>query len=128
MQKRAKPMQEFWITNLSNRDVALYDLGLTIRAWSSINLLDAKHYPHLTKSIAEKSEQSGSIFKKRDKIIHRKVAPITNQQYSVSLDRSAVIPTRQHSIVEIKQEKYDELNIVEEDELLSTLTNEPTPK
>lgn len=119
-----KEAPSFWITNLSNHDVALYDLGLTIRAWSSINLLDHKHYPHLTQAIAEKSEISGSIFKRRNTIIHRKVPPTSNKTFSISIDQSAVIPTRQHSIVEIKEEKYEELNIVEEDEMLSTLAGD----
>ena len=125
MKKMINPDNAFWITNISNRDVALSDLGLTIRSMTSINLMDRKHYPHLTQEVLTKSEQSGSLFKKSDKVKHRRVPPPMIKQEWTPVDTSSVIPTRQHSIVEIKQEQYEELNIVNDDELISNITDEP---
>jgi len=101
--------QNFWITNISNVDVSLSDLNLTIRAYSSINLLDNKHYNFKIDQL-KKSAESGSIFKKRNKIYVRKVPPIYNKINLPVVD-DAFIPTRQKSAYEIKQEKYEELLI-----------------
>ena len=35
---------EFWVTNISSTNVSLSDLALTIKARSTVNLLDEKHY------------------------------------------------------------------------------------
>jgi hypothetical protein len=42
MQK--KPEETLWIANISDRNVSLSDLGITIKAYSNINLLDKKNY------------------------------------------------------------------------------------
>lgn len=114
----------FWVTNISKRDVALADLAITIRAMSSVNLLDAKHYPHLTVAILNKSEISGSLFKKQDKIKHRQIPPPEVPKEKIQCDTQAVIPIRPRSILEVKEEKYDELNIVD-DEILNNINNLP---
>ena len=121
MQKPA-PSTSYWITNLSKTDVSLGDLCITVKALTSINLLDAKHYPYLTFDLIKKSETSGSLFKKRNKIVHRKFPPQTIEGNNISLDTVSYIPTRQHSIIEIKQEKYSELDIVDDD-IISNLSN-----
>lgn len=129
MQKLSKPGPTFWITNISNRDVALADLNISIKSMTSVNLLDSKHYAHLTLEMLQKSEQSGSLFKKSDKLVHRKVPPYVlpkNNMHSLQRDPTAVIPSRQHSILEIKEEKYDELNIVD-DETIDNMTNGTPP-
>lgn len=99
----------FWVTNISNRNVSLTDLALTVRARSSANLLDKKHYQYNLEQL-QKSAESGSIFKKRDKIVVRKVAPevlITN----VPLTKDMFIPTRERSTLVIKEEHYKELSV-----------------
>lgn len=117
MEKPAIPYN-FWITNISKSDVCLGDLNVTVKAMSSINLLDKKHYPHLTLNMVEKSEKSGSLFKRSNKIFHRKIPPIQDSSPHIQVDTVSSIPTRQHSIIEIKEEKYDELNIINEDDII----------
>jgi hypothetical protein len=107
-----KPAASFWLTNISNRNVSLADLNLTIKAYTSVNLMDKKHYQYDPEQL-KKSCQSGSIHKKRHCIKVRKVAPVTETQ-SMAWDQSAVIPTRQRSILDIKEEHYEELVITDE--------------
>lgn len=121
------PKPTFWVTNFSKRDVALSDLGITIKAMSSVNLLDAKHYPHITLAMLERSEVSGSMHKKRDKINHRKVPPESIPKERIQVDTQAVLPIRARSILEIKHEQYEELNIVDDD-IVNNLTNQPPAK
>lgn len=106
-------MIEFWITNITNKDVSLSDLGVTIRAYSSINLLDSKHY-YITKEQIEKSIKLGSLFKRKNVISIRKIYPQIEKKY-IKIDKDAYIPNRQRSIFENKQETYEELNISDED-------------
>lgn len=116
----------FWVTNISQKDVYLEDLGVRVRAMTSINLADYKHYPHLTWEILNKSEISGSLFKKQKSIKHRKVEPELPKKNYIELDTNAAIPTRQHSGLEIKEEQYDELNIVDDD-VIASINNVAPP-
>lgn len=104
----------FWVTNISNRDITLHDLGVVVRAKNSINLLNPRHY-HLTLAECEKSEKTGSIFQKKGAIIKRKGPPTINSlSFKMAIDHDAIIPDRTHSIYEIKQEQYDELIVSDE--------------
>jgi hypothetical protein len=103
----------FWVTNISNRNVSLADLNLTIRAYSSINLMDEKHYYYTLEQI-EKSVSSGSIFKKRNKIVVRKVAP-SGEKIQMPLVKESIIPSRERSVLSFKEEHYEELTISDEE-------------
>lgn len=121
----------FWVSNISPRNVSLADLNLTIKAFSSVNLLDKKHYQYTAEQL-QKSSESGSIFKKRDKIIVRKIAPEVLRA-NVPLTRETFIPSRERSIFSIKEEKYDELNVSDEEFAkenadLVKLDEKPIPK
>ena len=63
------PPKEFWIINISNVNVMLADLCFNIPKGCYYNLLDAKHF-HYTWDQIEKSAESGSLFKKSDKVKH----------------------------------------------------------
>lgn len=102
----------FWLTNVSNRNVSLTDLNLTVKAYNSINLLDKKHYQYTLEQL-KKSEESGSIFKKRDKLVVRKVAPEILKA-NMPLLRETFIPSRERSTYIIKEENYEELNVSDE--------------
>lgn len=104
-----KVEKTFWLTNISDRNVMLSDLNLQIKARSSVNLL-SKHYS-LTEEELEKSLQSGSIFFKRDKIVKRLVPPETIQGNKIELDSMATIPSKQRSILEVKNIEYEELKM-----------------
>jgi len=104
--------QEFWITNITKMNISLADLNLTVKPYSSVNLL-SKHY-YLTPEQLQKSAESGSIFKKRDKIVVRKIAPEVLQA-NIVLTSDTFIPNREKSIYSIKEEYYEELNISDEE-------------
>jgi hypothetical protein len=103
----------FWLTNISNRNVSLYDLNLTVRAFSSVNLMDNRHYNY-TEEQLEKSAKSGSIFKKRNLLKVRSVAP-TIIKMDVSMSNEALIPSRERSVLSIKEEHYEELSVSDEE-------------
>ena len=101
---------EYWVTNICNRNVSLADLNLTIKAFTSVNLLDSKHYYYTLEQL-EKSKKSGSIFKKRDKIKVREIAPEIIKMVMPYI-HNAIIPSRQRSIYEISEQKYEELDFL----------------
>lgn len=109
-----KESPTFWVTNISPMNVSLADLNLTIKAYSSVNLLDKKHYQYTLEQLI-KSVEAGSIFKKRDKIVVRKIAPEILKA-NVPLTRETFIPTRERSLLSIKEENYEELNLSEADQ------------
>lgn len=106
---------EFWVTNASSMNVTLTDLAINIRAFSTVNLLDKKHYS-LTLDQLIKSKESGSIFKKRDKILVRHLPPPDAQKDVLPFLQDAVMPSREKSIYVINAVEYDELKISEEKE------------
>lgn len=106
--------KEFWITNISNRNVTLSDLNLSVRAYSSVNLLDSKHY-HYTEEQLNRSLESGSIFLKKNKIAKRIYAPQTIIKNNIEIDKQSVMPSQSNSIYEIKYEKYDELEVTDDE-------------
>lgn len=125
MKKDKKPSeQHFWVTNYSNRNVSLADLALTIPAFRTVNLMDTKHYQYTLEQL-QKSAESGSLHMKRDKIFVRPVhlSEVPESTYidllavedKVKFKREASIPSRERSTLVIKEEKYDELNITDEE-------------
>lgn len=111
--KKVAKAPEFWLTNTSNRDVSIADLALTVRAFRSVNLLDKKHYDYTLEQL-QTSASSGSIFIKRHCLAVRKVAPELIKM-NMPMSTETYIPTRQHSVLAIHEEKYDELNISDEE-------------
>jgi hypothetical protein len=103
----------FWITNISNRNVSLADLNLTIKALTSVNLLDGKHYDYSLEQLLA-SSKNGSLAKKKDKLVIRQVAPEITKK-SIVIDRETMIPSRERSTYSIKEEHYEELNISDEE-------------
>lgn len=105
-----KKEETFWITNISDCNVNLCDLGINIKPRSSVNLL-SKHYS-FTKEEIIKSATSGYIYKRKDKITVRKIPPIKEKEIQKEISEEVKI-TRigARSTVVIEEIKYDELNI-----------------
>jgi hypothetical protein len=99
----------FWLTNFSNRNVSLTDLNLTVKAFSSVNLLDHKHYYYTIDQLV-KSATEGSIFKKRRMLRVRQITPIITKMDMPFL-RETFIPSREHSILTIEEANYEELKV-----------------
>lgn len=108
-----KKQPEFWLTNISNRNVSIADLNLTVKAFSSVNLLDHKHYSFNLEQL-QASAATGSIARKKHCLAVRKVAPEIIAM-NVPLSTETYIPTRERSVLEIHEEKYDELSVSDEE-------------
>jgi hypothetical protein len=100
----------FWITNITKKAIHLGDIGIVIQPMRSLNLLDTKHNS-LTRAQLEKSAQSGSLFKKSNAVVVRKVAPGIVPKTYIPLKEDAIFPTKYHSSVELDNIKYEELEI-----------------
>jgi len=107
--------QTFWVTNVSAMNVTLADLALNIKAFSTVNLLDKKHYKYTLEQLL-KSKESGSLFKKRDKIVVRHIPPPDPEKNKVPIVYGAIIPDRMRSLFQIEEQEYDELKVSEEDQ------------
>jgi hypothetical protein len=111
---------EFWVSNLSDRNVSLRDLGLTIRSRSNVNLLDSRHYS-LKKEQLELSAASGSLFAKSKILKVRQVAPEILIKSGVSLSsmpRFIAQNTCRTGII-VEEQKFEELSILESDEKMA---------
>ncbi len=109
------PKPVFWVTNVSPMNVTLADLAVNIRAFTTVNLLDEKHYKYTLDQLL-KSEENGSIFKKRDKIKVRTLPPPELKKEEMSILRDAVIPSRERSLFVIENKEYDELKFDDKDQ------------
>ncbi len=117
---------EFWVSNISDKNCSLTDLGLTIPARKNVNLLDSRHYS-LTREQLELSALSGSLYKKRDKLKVRQVSPpellvkpgihTTNMPLHMAKSgfRSAVV---------VKDEKYEELDFTSEEKFAQDIVDD----
>ncbi len=105
--------KDYWVTNISKMNVSLADLNLTIRAMSSVNLLDKKHYSYTYEQL-ELSRIQGSMAKKKDKIVPRDFPPEIKRKTDVVFIKDATIPPREKSIFDVKQIHYEELNLTDE--------------
>lgn len=123
--KRAQKssLQHFWVTNFSNRNISLSDLDLTIPAFRTVNLMDTKHYQYTMEQL-KKSAESGSLFAKRSRLFVRQNRPdafegeyidLMAVERGAPINRDSVIPSRERSTLVIKEEKYEELQISDED-------------
>ncbi len=117
-----KKVESFWITNISNRNVSLADLNLTIKAYASINLLDKKRYQYTIDQL-ELSAKSGSLYKKQRIIAIRNNAPtiiknnmpVSKTVYDAETktwsENGTFIPGRERSVLKIEETYYEELDV-----------------
>jgi hypothetical protein len=119
----SKKQQEFWVSNVSNRDVSLRDLALTIKSRNHVNLLDSRHYSYTLEQL-EKSALDGSLHKKSNMLKVRKVAP--PEPIKKVLQKSTEFiqkTTSSYSLVKIEDPHYEELDVSEID-FVNQLTEE----
>lgn len=110
-------IKEFWIVNISKKNVCLRDLALTIYSRRSMNLLDSKHFSYTLEQL-ETSAASGSIFAKSTMIKVRKVAPQPAVKPGIYvLNEPRNLPLR--SQVVIVNKKLEDLLAVDDDALVS---------
>lgn len=121
-------MKEFWIKNISRRNVSLRDLNLTVPIGKTFNLLNARRFPYLNEALILESYASGSLYKKRDKVIKCN-APSPIQHH---LEMSTVpMIVRPISVVKVEEKVYEELILSDEkmaDEFSEDLIWDPKKK
>lgn len=110
MVNKSQSSEQFWVSNISNMNVSLSDLGLTIPAHKSVNLLDKRHYS-FNKEDLILSATSGSLFKKKSKVVVRKIPPAIEAPKIPEVDHNAIVPSRRRSIIQIEKIQYEELDI-----------------
>ena len=118
--QKTKSKLEFWVTNISNRNVTLADLACNIKAYSTVNLADIRRYG-LTLEQIKKSSESGSLLAKKSAIKPRDVAPPKEEDKPIPILHNAYIPSRQRSLFEIKEVKYEELEVSGDKEIQNKL-------
>ena len=110
---KTPPKPAFWVTNISPRNVTLADLALNIRAFSTVNLLDKRHYAYTLEQLL-KSKESGSLYNKRHLVKPRDVPPPEIEKLTLPIQREAVMPSRERSVLVIEEKEYIELKMAEE--------------
>lgn len=121
--------KQIWVKNISDRDVSLTDLNLTIKSNKSINLLDSKRY-HLTEEQINNSLKSGSLYKKSSKIKLLANPPNINKSLMQIMPKTS-IPTRARSGIPIIAPNYTELEISDDafaEELAETAEQDRQPR
>lgn len=99
---------------MTPRNVTLADLALNIKAFTTVNLLDKRHYQYTLERLL-KSKESGSLFIKRALISVRHVPPPAKKKDELPIVHSAFMPTRARSVLEIENKEYKELTDALED-------------
>lgn len=103
-------IQEFWVINISRMNVSLADLNITIPRKARMNLLK---YNYTLKEL-EESRESGSIYRKRDKILVSYQEPIFINELSKKEISETPIKKQLRSVV--KQESGKDENLLFSDE------------
>lgn len=101
-------LKEFWITNVSKKDVSLRDLAFTLRARTSRNLLDAKHF-HYTLEQLEASATNGSLYAKSNMIKIRRVAPVVPVKPGIYVQNEPRMGRGLRSQVTIVEKRLEDL-------------------
>lgn len=101
---------------MSNRLISLSDLGILVQPYQSINLLDARHYSFTEEQVLA-SFESGSLYKRSDKIKKRKIPPpkIYKGPSPIGLDTKNQYPSKIRSLLEHKEFNYEEMQITDDE-------------
>ena len=114
--------KEFWVMNISNRNVCIGDLSICMAPKQIINLLDTKGYS-FTEEQLDKSQKSGSLFKKRDKIKKLNEKPKFNTKTTKKKSQIPMMRRRKLSS-KVDEPKYDEL-LFSDEEFADEMSNIP---
>lgn len=126
----SKILKSFWITNISKKDITLEDLNCVVRSFTSINLLDSKHY-NITEQQIKNSLEAGSLKKKNHLVKPRITAPEKEKPISI-ITEPTTMPTRAKALIELKSKNFDnELDITDDEfanELADTAEEDRKPR
>ncbi len=101
---------------MSNRLISLGDLGILVQPYQSINLLDPKHY-FFTEEQIQASLKNGSLYKRSDKIVVRKIPPpkVYKGPSPIGLDTKNEYPSKIRSLLEHKEFNYEEMQVTDDE-------------
>jgi len=108
----------FWITNVSKLKVGLQDLALYVKPYTSLDLLKGNYT--FTEEQLLKSVSEGSIYRKRKQIKVRVVPPESPKvEPGIYVSKQMFIPGyhKLWSLVKIKEEIYEELDLEDDNDL-----------
>lgn len=111
-----KNQTEFWVSNVSDRNVTLRDLAISIKARSHVNLMDSRHYSYELEQL-EKSAESGSLHAKRHLLRVRKVPPPDSIVPGIYKSKKPMFLANNPlmSRLVLEEPKYEEFQISETD-------------
>jgi hypothetical protein len=114
MRKIVKKL-EFWVSNISDKNVSLRDLGLTIKSRSNVNLLDDRHY-NFTAEQLELSAAVGSLFAKSNLLKVRVCAPeiLVQAGPQVSKMPRFIAQNTARTMITVEEKVFEELNLSDE--------------
>jgi len=110
-----KSKEELWVSNISNTDVSLSDLGITIQKYTTVDLFNFKKYPFLNKQLVIQSIQTGSISKRPNKLIIRLLPPEKKKIKNLPVsDKPLTGSLYQKNAVKVDKEVFEELDLPDE--------------
>lgn len=103
---------EFWIKNISKKNVTLSDLALSVKAGANLNLL-SKHFSYTVEQLLASAE-SGSLFVKSSMIKVRNVPPEELVRPGIYTFQPFEPAKQFRSLVKVEEKRYEELDLSDE--------------
>jgi len=97
---------EFWVTNVSKKNVTLGDLALSIPRGRSYNLLDSRNFDYTEEQLV-KSAESGSLWVKRH-LIKMGIQPREEPKDEGPTISKQPIQIRKASAVKLEEPEYSD--------------------
>lgn len=102
--------KSLYIKNISKQDIHLSDLGIIIKSFKTINLYNIHRF-HFTEEQINNSIKSGSIFKRKNKIIFiENLESITKSNTYIKTSKDNLLYDKNRSLIERKKIKIDDLD------------------
>ena len=117
----SKSNKEFWVRNISNKNIGLTDLAYTIPANTSKNLL-SKHFSYNINTLL-KSSKEGSLYQKKDKVILCS-GPPKGEAYSPFELSTQVIQKPLRSAVKISTQEFEDDWIISDEKFAEMMTED----
>lgn len=113
---------EFWVCNITDQNVSLGDLRVTIPPRKGVNLLDSNHFSFTYEQLKQSAE-SGSIFRKQNKIKIGAGPPQENSEPEKTLSKFPIM-RRKRTAVKIKEEVFEDDLFFTDEQYAEQMANE----
>lgn len=104
-----------WLTNITQKDIYLPDLGVRVKSMKSMNLLPDIMKGTIELADVEKSINNGFLFLNKGKIFYKFSKPnrLIPEKNTCGVSLKPIIRP-QRSFIDCVEEQFEELNIVDE--------------